>query len=141
MTNCVLGRLFVCLFVCLFNRSSVRNTLGSWWTRLKQKLMNYHCGLTDLSYFISQRLWCSYKSILRINVPATGLCSSKPSGVVTRQCTCLVFHFVQVFSDDSMMFWWNKLGRSSACLFPNAKKEVSIFREFKLPWSNYRLSV
>ncbi len=25
-------------FVCLFNRSSVRNTLGSWWTRLKQKL-------------------------------------------------------------------------------------------------------
>ena len=27
-----------CLFVCLFNRSSVRNTLGSWWTRLKQKL-------------------------------------------------------------------------------------------------------
>ena len=33
------GRDFViCLFVCLFNWSSVRNTLGSWWTRLKQKL-------------------------------------------------------------------------------------------------------
>ncbi len=28
----------VCLFVCLFYWSSVRNTLGSWWTRLKQKL-------------------------------------------------------------------------------------------------------
>ncbi len=26
-----------CMFVCLFNRSSVRNTLGSWWTKTQAK--------------------------------------------------------------------------------------------------------